>query len=149
MSFFLDKIARLRCPWNRKPLGEDDFYRLCKQHKVGVTEMPLRVSGFYYCVLGGHYIAIDSRLTGHQRLMVMFHEFAHYLMHVPDRNATAEFHGIGKKTRKEAEADMFALCALIPRTWIEDRTVQEIIEEEGLPARLVRERLALYERHGI
>jgi Zn-dependent peptidase ImmA (M78 family) len=148
MSFFLDKISRLGCPWNRKPLNEDNFYRLCKRHKVGVQEMPLRVSGFYYCVMGGHYIAIDSKLRGHERLFVMFHEFAHYLMHVPDRNVTANFHGIGQKNRKEAEADMFALCALIPKTWIENRTVQEIIEEDGIPADMVRERLALYERYG-
>lgn len=149
MKFFLDKISRLNCPWNRKPLNEDDFYKLCRQHKVVVVEMPLRVSGFYYSMMGGHYIAIDSKLGPHEKLFVMFHEFAHYLMHVPETNATASFHGVGKKTRKEAEADMFALCALIPKTWIENRGVQEIIEVEGIPAELVRYRLALHERHGI
>ena len=149
MSFFLDKISRLRCPWNRKPLNEDDFYKLCKQHKVGVQEMPLSVSGFYYCLKGGHYIAVDSKLKRHQKLFVMFHEFAHYLMHAPDRGVTANFHGIGKKTRKETEADAFALCALIPRPWIESRTVQEITEEEGIPADMLRERLQLFDKRGI
>lgn len=145
MLFFLDKISRLRCHWNQKPLTQDDFYRLCKQNKVTVQEMPLRVSGFYYCLLGRHYIAIDTRLRQHKKLFVMFHEFAHYLMHAPDTGVTANFHGIGKKTRKESEADAFALCAIIPKTWLESRSIAEIAEEEGIPEDILRERLAVYE----
>ena len=145
MLFFLDKISKLRCHWNKKPLNEHDFYRLCRRQKVGVQEMPLRVSGFYYCVLGKHYIAIDSKLKHHEKLFVMFHEFAHYLMHVPDTNETANFHGIGKKNRNEIEADAFAICALIPKPWIENRSIQELIEEEGLPVEIVKERREIYE----
>lgn len=126
-------------------MTQDDFYRLCKQNKVTVQEMPLRVSGFYYCLLGRHYIAIDTRLRQHKKLFVMFHEFAHYLMHAPDTGVTANFHGIGKKTRKESEADAFALCAIIPKTWLESRSIAEIAEEEGIPEDILRERLAVYE----
>lgn len=110
--------------------------------------MPLRTSGFYYCVLGRHYIAIDSTLERFEKLFVMFHEFAHYLMHAPDTGVTANFHGVGKKTRKESEADAFALCALIPKLWIETRTIHDIAEHEGVPEKMLRERLALYEMHG-
>ena len=149
MLFFLDKILRLRCQWNKKPLTQNDFYRLCKRHKITVQEMPLRVSGFYYCVLGRHYIAIDSRLPQHKKLFVMFHEFAHFLMHAPDTGVTANFHGVGKKTRKEAEADLFALCAIIPKTWIETRPIQEIAEEEGIPESIIIERSQIYESRGI
>lgn len=149
MLFLLDKISDLHCGWNQKPLTQDDFYRLCKRHKVKVQEMPLRVSGFYYCLLGRHYIAINSRLRQHKKLFVMFHEFAHYLMHAPDTGVTANFHGVGKKTRKETEADAFALCAVIPKTWIESRSPNEIVEEEGIPEPILKERLELYEMRGI
>lgn len=149
MFFFLDKISRLRCQWNKKALTQDDFYRLCKHHKITVQEMPLRVSGFYYCVLGRHYIAIDSRLRQHKKLFVMFHEFAHYLMHAPDTGVTANFHGVGKKTRKEAEADAFALCAIIPKSWIESRNVNELTDDEGIPELMMKERLRIYETQGI
>lgn len=145
MLFFLDKISKLRCQWNKQPLTEEDFHRLCRRQKVVVQEMPLTVSGFYYCVLGKHYIAIDSKLKHHEKLFVMFHEFAHYLMHAPDTNATANFHGIGQKNRKEIEADAFAICALIPKPWIENRTIQELIEDEGLPVEIVKERREMYE----
>ena len=79
MHFFLDKITTLKIGWNERPLGEADFYRLCKRLKVNVTEMPLRTGGFYYRVLGKDHIAIDSRLTGAKKLLVQFHELAHFL----------------------------------------------------------------------
>lgn len=75
----------------------------------------------------------------------MFHEFAHYLMHAPNTNETANFHGIGKKTRKEKEADAFALCALIPKIWIETKPLHELLDEEGIPADMVVARKAIYE----
>ena len=148
MLSLLKKFEKIGCKWNEKELKESDFYRLCKRHKITVIEMPLRVSGFYYSVLGRHYIAINSRLKQPKKLFVMFHEFAHFLMHAPDHGVTASFHGIGGKTRKETEADVFAACALVPRTVIESRTAQELIEEDGLPASLVAERQKIYSSHG-
>lgn len=149
MQFLIEKISRLRFSWNKRPLAEADFYRLCRRFHIHVTEMPLRTNGFYYCMKGRHFIAIDSRLTGHKRLFVMFHELAHFLMHSPDDGVTANFHGVGKKTRKEFEADAFALCALLPKAWLERRTPYEIADDEGVPASLVAERAAVYKTYGI
>jgi len=148
MHLFADKIRRLRFSWNKRPLGEADFDRLCRRFRVAVDEMPLTTSGFYYCLKGRHFIAIDSRLRGHERLFVMFHELAHFLMHSPDSDATANFYGVGKKTRKEVEADAFALCAILPRSVIEKRTPAEIVDD-GVPSEMVAERLAIYRFYGI
>ena len=148
MNFLVEKISQLKINWNKRALTEDDFYRLCRRFKITVQEMPLSVSGFYYCMKRRHFIAIDSKLPQQKKLLVMFHEFAHFLMHVPDMGVTANFHGIGKKTRKEIEADAFALCALVPRTWIETRAEQEIIED-GVEAEILRERIEVYKTAGI
>lgn len=145
MIFILEKIAQLRCGWNRRPLGEEDFFRLCSRKRITVVEMPLRTNGFYYCVKGQHFIAVDSRLEPYRKLLVMFHEFAHYLMHAPEVSETASFHGVGKKTRKEVEADLFALCALMPRKWVEHGQLAETAADHGIPADLVSERLRLFE----
>lgn len=149
MNFLLEKVSRLRCGWNKKPLREDDFFRLCSRKKITVVEMPLATNGFYYCVRGKHFIAVDSRLETHRKLLVMFHEFAHYLMHMPDTNVTANFHGIGKMTRKEVEADTFALCALMPRPWLEGGRLNDIAAEDGIPDELVRARIRLFADRGI
>jgi hypothetical protein len=80
---------------------------------------------------------------------VMFHEFAHYLMHAPDHNATASYHGVGRQTRKEREADHFALVALIPRIWLKTRTPDEIIADEGVTAGELATRFSLFETYGV
>lgn len=146
MLLLAEKINTLNLGWNERPLDEADFHRICRRFKITVTEMPLRVSGFYYRVKGHDFIAIDSRLEGSQKLVVMFHELAHFLFHTPESGATASFNGIGRKTRQESEADAFALCAVIPRNLIES---PELSCLDDLPESTVAERLKLLERYGI
>ncbi|MBK6725533.1 MAG: ImmA/IrrE family metallo-endopeptidase [Acidobacteria bacterium] len=141
MQFLSDKVARLNIGWNERPLTEVDFYRICKRFKITVEEMPLRVSGFYYRVLGRDFIAIDSRLTGNERLMVLFHELAHFLFHTPETGESANFHRIGRKTRQEKEADAFALCALMPTN-----SLATLEQSDQLSSEIIRERLKLFEQ---
>lgn len=150
MHFLVDKITALKIGWNERPLGEADFYRVCKRLRVNVTEMPLRTGGFYYRLMGRDYIAIDSRLSGTKKLLVQFHELAHFLLHTPESGATANFHGIGRQTRQEREADLFALCSLIPRTMLETRTADELAalaDDECIPGEILAERIEIFRRH--
>ena len=147
MRFFLDKISKLRIGWNESPLTEADFYQLCKKFKVSVTEMPLATSGFYYRVMGRDFIAVDSKLSGEHKLAVLFHELAHFLFHVPESGATANFHNVGRHTRKEREADIFALCAIIPHSQIEVRSIAELAED-GFPVEMLAARYEIYQRYG-
>lgn len=149
MRFLTERISKLNIDWNERPLTEADFYHLCKSFGITVQEMPLTVGGFYYRVLGRDFVAVDSKLPKPQRLVVLFHELGHFLFHTPETGATASFHGIGRRTRQEIEADVFALCALIPRPWIESRSIQELIDIEGLPAEMVNARYEILRRYGI
>lgn len=149
MLLLADTISRLRVPWNKRPLIEADFYKLCRKHEVTVTEMPLKVSGFYYCAMGRHFIAIDCRLSPQKKLFVMFHEFAHYLLHAPSGSATANYHGVGTRTRAEFEADSFALCALMPLGWVESERFTELCADAGYSEEMTRDRLGVFERHGL
>ncbi len=149
MRFISDKMTKLKTGWNERRLTESDFYLLCRRFKIEVTEMPLRTGGFYYRVMGRDFIAVDCRLAGPRKLAVLFHELGHYLFHTPESGATANFHGVGRKTRQEREADVFALCALIPRPLIEQRTVHELAEDHGFPVEMVAERLEILGRYGV
>lgn len=149
MLLLIEKISQLGFGWNERPLGEADFYLICKRLKIRVIEMPLRVSGFYYRVMGQDFIAIDSRLSGYKKLAVLFHELGHYLFHTPESGATANFHGVGHRTRKECEADIFAFCALIPRCWLTHRDPQQLIEDDGFPIDIITERYRVFERYNI
>lgn len=144
-----DKGRSLRVGWGKRPLTDEDFQRLCKRFRVKVTEMPLNSGGFYYRVKGRDHIAIDSRLSGIAKLKVQFHELAHFLLHAPESGATANFLSVGQKTRVEYEADAFALCALIPRQWLEHRAVEEILGSEDIPQEMLTERLGVFLTYGI
>ncbi len=148
MRFLSDRAHKLKIGWNERPLTEDDFHRLCRRHRIVIQEMPLRVSGFYYRLMGRDFIAIDSRLTGNERLIVMFHELAHFLFHAPESGVSANFHRIGQKTRQEIEADAFALCSIIPLSAITDRDHRSAFDD-SIPESMLRERLDIFERHGI
>ncbi|MBV9217245.1 MAG: ImmA/IrrE family metallo-endopeptidase [Acidobacteria bacterium] len=147
MRFISERIDRLKIGWNKRTLTERDLYRLCRRFRIHVEEMPLRTDGFYYRVIGRDFIAVDSKLPELKKLAVLFHELGHYLFHTPDTGATANFHGVGRRTRKECEADVFALCALIPRPVIETKSVDELIDE-GFTSEMVAARLSVLERHG-
>lgn len=149
MQFLSRKFSDVLPKWNKAPLTEWDFRRVCRRHGVTLQEMPLTVSGFYYSVLGQHFIAVDRRLSPAKKLFVMFHEFAHHLLHVPDGQATANYHRIGERTRKEKEADAFALCCLIPRTWLESEEVADLCAEAGYDMEMLRDRLELFDRFGL
>jgi hypothetical protein len=42
---------------------------------------------------------------------------------------------------------MFALVAMVPRRWLETRTADELIAEEGMSPDYLRLRFELFEKH--
>ncbi len=149
MRLLIEKVSQLGIGWNERPLTESDFYQICKRLKIKAIEMPLRVSGFYYRVMGQDFIAIDSRLCGQKRLAVMFHELGHYLFHTPESGATANFHGVGIRTKKECEADIFAICAIIPRNWLTSRDPHLLAEDDGFPPEMISQRYEIFELYNV
>ncbi len=148
MRLIFEKIAGLGFEWNERSLTEIDFARICKRFNVRVVEMPLRTDGFYYRVMGRDFIAIDSRLTGTRKLLVQFHELAHFLLHTPESGATANFHGVGRKTRPEIEADAVALCALIPRPMLIGDGTLDTAGYETFSHEMIVERFEIFARYG-
>ena len=145
MHLLARKISQLKIGWNERPLSEVDFYRLCKRFDVRVIEAPLHTRGFYFRMMGRDIIAVDCRLSGTARLAVLFHELGHFLFHMPESGSAARFHNVGRRTRQEIEADVFALCALIPKTLIESRS----IDDGNIPAEMIAARYEIYRQFRI
>ena len=148
MRLLIEKFHALGIGWNERPLTERDAEALCGRLNVTLDERPLTINGFYYRIFGRDFIAIDSRLRGPQRLAVLFHELAHCLFHAPASGATAGFHNVGRKTRQEREADLFALCAVIPRAAMLDHSADQLLSD-GFSPEMIGERCALFERYGV
>lgn len=148
MRFLIDKLLSLRIGWNERPLTVADFQKICRRLHVTVQEMPLSIGGFYYRAMGKDCIAVDSRLPEKEKLAVMFHELGHFLFHAPETGAAASFHHVAGPTREECEADVFALCALLPKPLIERECVSDLIDE-GFSPQMIAERFAILRRFGI
>ncbi len=146
MRLLAEKISKLKIEWNVRPLTESDFCDICRRCGVTLIEQPLGTRGFYYRAMGRDFIAVNTRLNGPERLAVLFHELRHFLLHAPHTRAFAGFHGVGRRTRKEIEADVFALCALIPARWIVARSLSDLLDE-GFTAEMVAARLEIYEHY--
>ena len=109
----------------------------------------MSVDGFYFRAMEQNIIAVNSRLSRTKQLAVSFHEVGHLLFHAPVSGPAAGFHNIGHKTRQEIEADVFSLCAMFPRTWIENRSLEELLCEEGFPQEMIEERYRIFTTYGI
>lgn len=146
MRLLAAKISKLNIGWNERPLTESDFNDVCLRFDVTVVEAPLMTRGFYYRAMGRDFIAVSSRLNGAERLAVLFHELGHFLLHAPHTRAFAGFHGVGRRTRREIEADVFALCALIPARTVVRRSRDELLDE-GFSLDLLAARFEIYEHY--
>lgn len=154
MNLFLPKIERFNFGWNAKHLNEEDFYSQCKINHIEIIETPMRLRGICWYVMDQHVITINSKLVGHEKLFTMWHEFGHFLMHFPNKTVGTYFWGeeqiySHQSRRQENEADAFALCALIPRNWVECKTLRELVEDDYFTEETVWKRKKVYEKFKI
>lgn len=149
MHFLVERFRRLGIGWNERRLGESDALELCRRFGITFLEMPLATRGFYFRLQGKDHIAVDSRLSPAQRTFVIFHELGHYLLHAPTSGPAVNFHRVGIRTRAEREADLFALCAMIPADAVKDPSFQEMPAVHDLEPEQIAERLEIYGSYGI
>ena len=145
MHLIARRIATLIPDWNQRPLDEADIFALCYRFDIGLVELPLKTDGFYFRVDGRDIIAVDSQLDSVRRLVVLLHELGHYLLHAPESPVTASFHGVGRRTREEKEADLVSLCGLIPRPILGNFD----FESSAVPAAMWAQRLEIYKTHNL
>jgi Zn-dependent peptidase ImmA (M78 family) len=127
--------------WNVKVLTQDDFDYYCDRAGIAVREVSLEQPGLYICRDGQPQIFLNDELRGTERLFVGFHELAHYWLHPP----RIQFF-LGWEETVEVEADVVAVCALIPKTVLTHYWPGEIAELYGYPPSLVELRREVFDR---
>ena len=136
--------------WNSRLLTEADFYRICRRERIKIVEYPLESSpGFYMVCNGRHFITIDSRLRGVRRMYVLWHELAHYFLHVPPHANSVRWFQLKPNTREELEAEAFAVIALIPEPLLRRMLSSEIEDEYGYTREMLNFRLKVLDLYGI
>lgn len=134
--------------WNKRPLNEKDFYRLCKKLGVFVieTDSPNLISkGIYLVVRDIPTIFLDSRMHGMERLWTMFHELGHHILHSPETCFFSET----TEHKAQSEANLFAAIALMPEKLVRQIPLWEFYELDEYSAKLFQIRLEVFEMYNL
>lgn len=94
---------------------------------------------------GRHSICVDVRLDEKLKFKIKLHELAHHILHT----GKPHFYLLDPNRREECEAEVFALCALIPLKWVKTKTLRELVEDECIPEEFVYARKNIYENYKI
>lgn len=131
-NFSITRIRQIFPNFNRTPVTEIQFWKICKRFKIVVRSIPLGlVDGYHERKKGRNYIIINSKLKGDKWLHTALHELCHYLFDAPDHGDYVFYRtpdGCGKlepdplepeekkRRRKQREkfADAFGLACMIP-----------------------------------
>lgn len=127
--------------WNVRVLTEDDFWLLSAAAGIVVHEVPIERLGVHFKRRHQHLIFINDRLRGVERRFVLWHELAHCYLHPP---GIQFFHGFDSLV--ETEADVFAVCALIPRPALLHYWPSELADLYGYPPDLIEFRQSVWDR---
>lgn len=155
MNLIVKELKRKYRDWNQRRLTEDDFHQFCDVNNIEVIEIPLRhgVKAILWFVEGEYVTTINSNLYGVQKLFAMWHEMGHFLLHSPNRTIGTYFWGDERiyshqNRREEKEADVFALCALIPLCDVIKKTFDDLLDE-GFTEKQISKRKEIYEAYKI
>lgn len=155
MNLIVEKIKQNIPIWNTRQLTETDFYNFCETHDILVVETPLRyqVKAMLWFVENEYVATINSRLHGVTKLFAMWHEVGHFILHSPNKTIGTYFWGDERiyshqNRREENEADVFGLCASVPKDWVLTKTYDELLEE-GFSEGQLQKRKEIYEKYKI
>lgn len=121
---------------NNQAYSELDFWRICREQKIIVKELPLKVDGYYEFYKGKHYILINSELKGLARLKCLMHELCHRFLHqayienkkhfVMYRNAKF------LNNRADKEADAIAVILICPLPMLKKMLTEDLSDHKSL-----------------
>lgn len=141
-------LSRTPPRWNSRIFTEVDFDRYCRRAGIIVRHVSLDRPGWYVSGSGHPQIYLHEQLKGVDWLFVAFHELAHHWLHPPGMHL---FHTSTATAQEfevviEQEADVVAMCCLIPQTVIKYYEPAEIVEVYGHSYEIIRLRQHIFDR---
>lgn len=134
MSFILLNILKKKIDYfNKRIFTEDDFFKICEDTKCTVIESTIKSKGEYLIYRNQAFIIFKNGLSSSLRLWVGLHELGHHLLHYPVNHKFSR----GTIGRLDREANFFAAIALMPTTLIQQKTLDEIVEDYNYPREII------------
>lgn len=134
----------LPAEWNIRVFTDDDFNQICEVSRVSVFECEMQLEGAYCVYAGSPVIFINHALPWPRKLYVKFHELGHHWLHYPG----VQFF-LNTNNKVELEANIVAVCALIPASLLIKVSTQELTDDYGYPPELIEFRIEVFKTWGI
>lgn len=138
------KLRNLPADWNMRVFTESDFDNLSFAAGVRVFESEMKIEGAYCVYDGSPVIFINRALPWPRKLFVKFHELGHHWLHYPGVQFFLNTH-----SKVELEANIVAVCSLVPFPLLRDRDLWEIGQEYGYNWSLLKFRAEVFEKWGL
>lgn len=134
------RILRNREPsFNRRSHFELEFRAICRNYGCDYISKRQNRLGYYLTDASGDAIFIDSRVSGHQRREVQFHEITHLLLDFP-----CDFLDF----RQQLRAEIFAIVFMIPKKLLFEYMQISFDEIDYRLIPYLKKRLWVYETFG-
>lgn len=158
MELLLSAAEKHLAGFNRKAHSWEDIEKICKTKHVNlkVCEYGPDVLG-YFCIRRTprrtkRFIVVNSRLDEIDRVFTGLHELGHFFLHEPvsaghwfycSRNAKLI------QRKHDAEADFFALIAMIPLWMLIDLHAVNFVDIDPRLVPYLKKRLLIYHEFGV
>lgn len=142
---FISHVATGRLKgWGSRALTENDAIEFCRLHRIFIVHDRRQAFGQLRYYKGYSFILINPDLPGSMWIWVLFHEIAHFLLHYPETSKFSK----SMKRKNDREANYVAAIALMPKSLLVGRTVDEIVYELGVHPDLVKIREEIFLNQG-
>ncbi len=132
--------------YGRKAWSFEDFEECCRIEGVEIVYAAMKRPGFYWNCEGTPTIVLSTFISGIKKLCVAMHELGHYFSHTPE----AALYLPNSKSKREYEAEKFALIGMIPlwlmRKMIDQNNLWDLQEEWGIGSEILNRRWQVYQR---
>lgn len=135
--------------WNVRILTQDDFDYYCDQNNIAVRERPLEQAGLYVHGDGQPIIYLNDELRGAERQFVAVHELAHHLLGHPSAAHMYHARDAEEDEQFEIEADIVAICWMIPATMLPHYHASEIVDLYGYTREQIEFRREVFDKYKI
>lgn len=120
--------------WNKRIHYDKDAYDFCDQREIIIHETLNVDVGGYRIHKGQPFILLHKYLDSRYRTWVLFHEIAHYILHP---TLIAQFSDEVVKRKVEKEANFVSAILMMPKPFIDKKTLAEIQDELGCARKII------------
>lgn len=143
-SMLIERFSNRLPDFNRRSFSLPDLYNICDELEVNVGRIPMQYLHGCCFVEGNEvYLYVNSLLRGPEQVVAGFHEYCHITDHCFDVEVFESTGGLWNLNKRERQAQIIGVVALMPAPSIHGMNVEDIMREFGVRREIAEFRASL------